>query len=124
MLVGGLFCDLEKAFDRVSHEVLLNKLRYYGTNNKQYNLYKSYLQDRFQRTIISNGANNYEVYSGWTKVSNGVPQGSILGPLLFIIYINDLPKILEPKSLPILFADDTINEVYGLLEDWFKKNLM
>jgi hypothetical protein len=47
-----------------------------------------------------------KVYSGWTKVTNDVPQGSVLGPLLFIIYINDLPKILEAKSMPILFADD------------------
>jgi hypothetical protein len=79
MLVGGTFCDFEKAFDCVSHEVLRNKLRYYGIKYKQYNLYKSYLQDRFQRTTICNGWNNSKVYSGWTKVTNGVPQRSILG---------------------------------------------
>jgi hypothetical protein len=139
MLVVGIFCDLEKAFDCVSRAILLNKLRCYGIKDKQYNLYKSYLQDRFQRTTICNGLNNTKVYSGWTKVTNGVPHGSILGPLLFIIYINDLPKILEAKSMPILIADDasvlilhsnpikfknTINEVYGLLDDWFKKNSM
>jgi hypothetical protein len=64
MLVGGIFCDLEKAFDCVSHEILLNKLRYYGIKDRQYNLYKSYLQDRFQRTTICNGLNNTKVYSG------------------------------------------------------------
>jgi hypothetical protein len=50
MLVGGIFCELEKAFDCVSHEILLNKLRYYGIKDRQYNLYKSYLQDTFQIT--------------------------------------------------------------------------
>jgi hypothetical protein len=55
MQVSGIFCDLEKAFDCVSHEVLLNKLKYYGIKDKQYNLYKSYLQNRKQRTTICNG---------------------------------------------------------------------
>jgi hypothetical protein len=73
MLVGGIFCDLEKAFDRVGHEILLNKLRYYGIKDRQYILYKSYLQDRFQSTTICIGLNNTKVYSGWTKVTNGVP---------------------------------------------------
>jgi hypothetical protein len=78
MLVGGIFCGLEKAFDCVSHEILLNKLRYYGIKDRQYNLYKSYLQDRFQRTAICNGLNNTKVNSGWTKVTNGVPQSQYL----------------------------------------------
>jgi hypothetical protein len=79
---------------------------YYGIKDKQYNLYKSYLSSRKQRTVL-NGANNNKIYSRWIKQTHGVPQGSILGPLLFIIFINDLPKILEDRSAPILFADDT-----------------
>jgi hypothetical protein len=109
---------------------------FYGIKGNQYDLYKSYLSNRKQRTIIFNGTNNNKVNSRRAKVTNGVPQGSILGPLLFIIYINDLPKILEMKCTPILFADDArffitqtnprkfthrINEVYNLTDDWFKK---
>jgi hypothetical protein len=55
---------------------------------------------------ILNGQNKKKVFADWVKVTNEVTQGSILGPLLFIIYINDLPKILESNSVPILFADD------------------
>jgi hypothetical protein len=80
---------------------------YYGIMDKHLKLYKSYLQNRYQRTLIRNKHGNVLIRSKWVRVRNGVPQGSVLGPLWFIVYINDLPKILELNSTPILFADDT-----------------
>ena len=106
MLVGGIFCDLTKAFDNVNHNVLLSKLEFYGITGKANNLIKSYLSDRYQRVLIKNNCSN-RCFSEWGKIKQGVPQGSILGPLFFLLYINDLPGLINDISKPTVFADDT-----------------
>ena len=90
--------DLRKAFDTVNHDVLLTKLNTYGIRGVPADLFKNYLTNRKQRTIINNSLSNIE------NINCGIPQGSILGPLLFIIYINDLIDIT--KLSVKLFADD------------------
>ena len=70
-------------------------------------MYQSYLGNRYGRTVIYNDNKNSNKVSDWAKVRHGVPQGSILGPLLFLLYINDLPKIIKKTSAPIIFVDDT-----------------
>jgi len=111
LLVGGKFCDLEKGFCYVNHDILLYeyKLKFYGISDKNLQLYQSYLDNRYCRTEIYNDSENSNKVSNWTKGRHGVPQGSILGPLLFILYINDLTKIINKTSTPINFADDTSN---------------
>jgi hypothetical protein len=81
LTVGGIFCDLEKAFDCVDHGILLSKLKFYGINGRNFELYQSYLDNRYVRTLIHNGSDNK--VSAWTKVKYGGPQGSVLGPLVF-----------------------------------------
>ena len=87
-LNGSVFTDLKKAFDTVDHNILLRKLSCYGVNGNALQLLKSYLIDRTQRSYV-NGVLSTEQY-----VSCGIPQGSILGPSLFIIYENNFPKIM------------------------------
>ena len=99
MQVRGVFLDISKAFDRVWHEGLLFKLRQNGISGELITLIKDFLSCRKQRVVL-NGQ-----HSSWADVKAGVPQGSILGPLLFLIYINDLPNGLNSNAK--LFADDT-----------------
>ena len=105
--IGGLFCDLEKAFDRVNHRILLGKLEFYGIKGKFVDLIQSLLQGRHQKVLINKHTAPEDASSGWTTVTHGVPQGSILGPLLFLVYINDLPLLADTNSKIVLFADDT-----------------
>ena len=95
----GIFLDISKAFDRVWHEGLLFKLQSYGIKGTLLGLIKDFLSNRLQRVVI-NGQS-----SSWKEILAGVPQGSLLGPLLFLIYINDLPLNLD--SVVKIFADDT-----------------
>ena len=97
--VRSVFLDISKAFDKVWHEGLLFKIKSMGISGELYNLLENYLSGRVQRVIL-NGQ-----MSTWQPILAGVLQGSILGPLLFLIYINDLPD--ELKSQTKLFADDT-----------------
>jgi len=99
---------VEEASDCVNQNLLLSKLSYYGTSGKGKLLLESFLQNRYQIFQIISSYLNSNTVSKWTKIKYGVPQGSILGPLLFLVYINDLPKAIEHTIISILFAYDTI----------------
>ena len=129
-LVGLVFIDLKKAFDTVDHDILCKKLEYYGIQERELAWFKSYLANRKQFSRV-NG-----IDSSVEEVNVGVPQGSCLGPLLFLIYVNDLPRSVQGSRMS-MYADDTsichqssdiaqlngaINSDLALVEKWLKGN--
>jgi hypothetical protein len=130
----SIFLDLSKAFDTIDHEILINKLQYYGFENSSLLLIRDYLCNRSQYVEYGNEASDF------AGIRTGVPQGSVLGPLFFIIYMNDICKA-STLFKPIIYADDTtltatlntfqnenypvqdvINSELSNISDWMKLN--
>ena len=111
--VRGIFLDISKAFDKLWHEGLLFKLKTYGVKGEPLNL-RNYLHEHNQRVIL-NGQ-----ISSWEMIKSGVPQGSVLGPPLFLIYINNLPDNIQ--STCKIFADNTSLFSHVFINTNHKKN--
>ena len=116
-----VFLDLKKAFDTVDHTILLSKLSTYGIQENAYNWFKSYLENRTQICSVSGSL------SKTCSLQGGIPQGTILGPLLFLLYINDLPNCLT-NSYPRMYADDThltyADKDVNIIQSWLNEDLL
>ena len=113
---GGVLMDLSKAFDCMNHELLLAKLHAYGFSKKSIKIINNYLKNRWQRVKINNS------FSEWVELLLGIPQGSVLGPLLFNIYLNDLIWFIENGEV-CNYADDTTPHSCNSVLNTLKLNL-
>ena len=101
-VTGGIFLDLRKAFDVIPHEILLQKLSLFGIKGTELQWFKDYITERRQCVTVAGKLSDF------LPVKSGVPQGSTLGPLIFSMFINDIPNVkLLPSSKLVLYADDT-----------------
>jgi retron-type reverse transcriptase len=108
--IDCIYTDFQKAFDKVPHKRLIKKIENYGITNPILSWIQDFLTRRYQQVSINGETSNQK------EVTSGIPQGSVLGPILFVIYINDLPEAVE--SAAYLFADDTkIFRVINSLDD-------
>ena len=129
MATGLILIDLQKAFDTIDHQILLKKMKYLGFSDSTISWFSSYLENR---SVI---VNIEKSFSEPTTITCGVPQGSILGPVLFLLYVNDMPQAVSCELL--LYADDTclvyshknveeieikLNTDFNNLCDWFEDN--
>ena len=96
-----IYCDFMKAFDKVPHRRLVHKIEKYGITGNILGWTKAFLSGRTQCVVLN------DVKSKIARVTSGIPQGSVLGPILFVIYINDMPEVVDKDSIVYLFADDT-----------------
>lgn len=128
---GVIFLDLKKAFDTVNHDILISKLKKYGIDDNEIIWFKSYLSNRFQTVTVNSTLSDLQ------NVNIGIPQGSILGPLLFIIFVNCLPYTVDYNCKTVMYADDTslmckaknvvdlqmqLESCLSRIDKWFKAN--
>jgi hypothetical protein len=94
-IVGSIFCDPSKAFDCVNHDILISKIENYGIIGKGKELFQSYIKGRYQQVLIDNKTSHNTTVSNWAMIKHGVPQGSILGPILFHLYVGESNENLK-----------------------------